>query len=79
LVIVPSTSAPLPNKVVELPVELLHHPALAVGGWLVAAFTVTVTLSVPIAPPLFVTVSLNTYIPVTRFVSVVVAALAVQT
>ena len=44
---------------------------------LAAAFTVTVTSSVAVAPLLSVTVNLNTYVPCTRLVNVVVAAFAV--
>ena len=40
-------------------------PALAVGGILAAAFTVTLTVSLPVAPTLSVTVNLNTYTPTT--------------
>ena len=40
-------------------------PALAVGGWFAAAFTVTLTVSLRVAPKLSVTVNLNTYTPTT--------------
>ena len=41
-------------------VSVISLPALAVGGWLTAALTVTVTSSVAVAPLLSVTVNLNT-------------------
>ena len=60
-VMLPSGSEPLPVTVTELvgSVMVLSVPALAVGAWLGAAFTVTVTSSDPVAPALSVTVSLK--------------------
>ena len=76
--IVPSASVPVPFNVVLFTgnVNVILLPALAVGGMLAAAFTVTVTSSVAVAPLLSVTVNLNTYTPCTKLVNVVVAALA---
>ena len=65
--IVPSTSDPLPTTVTESVgrVIVILFPALAVGGWLAAAFTVTRIVSVPVAPWLSVTINWNTYTPAT--------------
>ena len=55
--IVPSVSAPVPASVTLFAgkVIVLSDPALAVGATFAAAFTITVTWSVPMAPALSVT------------------------
>ena len=56
---VPSVSVPVPVKFAELPgnVIAISAPAFAAGAILTAAFTVTRTVSFPVAPLLSVTVS----------------------
>src|SRR5881394_785766 len=59
-------------------VIVMSFSVRAVGGMFptgTAAFTVTVTLSVAVAPRLSVTVNLNTYVPCTRLYKPVVAEL----
>src|SRR5678815_4622577 len=74
---VPSASVPLPVRLAELvgKVIVLLAPAFATGGWLGAAFTVTVITSLSVAPSLSVTVSLNVYTPACRLLTVVAAVL----
>ena len=55
---------------------LLSVPALAIGAAFIKAFTVTCTVSFPVAPLLSVTVSSYLYIPFTRLFTAVEAALA---
>ena len=56
---VPSGSVPLPFKLVVFVGRVIFasKPALAVGAWLPGVFTVTTTVSLPIAPRLSTTVS----------------------
>ncbi len=57
----PSASVPLPFNVTVFTGKVMtwSEPALAVGAWLAAAFTVTCKKSVPVAPLLSVTVIWN--------------------
>ncbi len=74
---VPSASVDaLPFNVVLLvgKVMVVLLPALAVGAWLGAAFTVMVTVEEAVAPPLSVTFNVNTYTPWERLLTAVVAA-----
>ena len=69
---------PLPSRVTLLAgnVIVCAVPALATGGT-GAAFTVTVTDAVDVAPLLSVTLNSNTYTPSARPVTAVTALLAV--
>jgi len=73
---VPSESVPDPDTVtVETGnVIVWVTPAFAVGDWLAAAFTVTVTSAYPVAPWLSVTVKRNTLTPTVLKAVIVVAA-----
>ena len=57
----PSVSVPLPFKAVVLEGKVIatSEPALAVGAWLAALFTVICMVSLPVAPLLSVTVNSN--------------------
>ena len=65
-VIVPlGSDDPLPFNEVLLVGKVIVwlEPALATGGLFTAAFTVMVTVSASVAPPLSFTVSANKYVP----------------
>ena len=70
---------PVPVRFTELVGKVMVWllPALAVGGRLIAGFTVTTTLALPLNPRLSVADSEKTYTPCTRPLMVVLAAVGV--